>query len=825
MQPYRAAAYGLALLMVCGAAPADEGYWWQRYPTFAQIDDNATFARSLAKMNLHGPASDPTWGPYAQRLTELDQVTTYPALRATGARVITWIEAFGDCMLYAATLDQQDDGSFARREDDPRVARLCRTHWCWANKEIPPGNVFRWVGVHNTTSNEDFVLPDYGLAQWGLPAPTYPDGRPATGWLPTGQYPLTAEVYDACGSKDLNGRLAAAYEVPEGVNDLDPATGLPRGPVEGLFPAVTGMVEVPRLPGLKDGDPVYCGVISVHKDLSAPFWLEYARLSVREILKQSLDGLWCDNYSPWDNFGYDPALRAFGDWSVYRFHQYLRQDCTPETRAQLGIKDLATFDVREHLKRKAAEFGAADPTNLDDAAWRDVRWLDEPVWNAFKAFRQRRAQEDLAAYYAVIHEEAVRAGRPDFCVSGNDVPFYGLGWTRDGWLDMINTEINPGWHMGTGSRGILVPPVGKMAVVYRVAREHQKGPFSAAWYYLDGPNEKYQRKPEMGKVLVAEAFANGAFLMCCPDNPRFCGTLESHAWWNGFVRDHEADFGERVPRADVGVLFSPDNQLALLTPRGYPDMDRQPHIFGHYGWATALVDAHVPYRAVTDWRLDAAHLAGLRVFIVPDAECLDKSAAEALGVWVRGGGRLIVTGPSGVRCGPSGDFARRPRPVLEDLLGADVRLSEAAPVRRDVGRGEVYWTPRPLGMDYYLQASERPRLLADLTRLVGGSGVVRAERLPTTVGVFTWQSPSGQAVFSDLVNYDISETGDTVRPAERLEWRVRVPPEWQGVKVLTLSPDADPPAEARVERGWATVRLPYLRHFASVRLTRAGEQG
>lgn len=824
MDRYRAAGYGLALLMACVAGGADEGYWWQRYPTLAQIDDNATFVRSRARVNLHGPASDPTWGPYAQRLTELDQARSYPELRAAGARVITWVEAFGDCMLYAATLQQTAAGSFARREDDPRLARLCRTHWCWTNRDLPPGNVFRWVGVHNTTSQEDFVLPAYGLRQWGLPAPTYPDGRPATGWLPTGQYPLTAEVYDACGSKDLNGRLAATYEAPEGVNDLDPATGKPRGPVEGLYVATTGMAEVPRLPGLRDGDPVYCGVISVHKDLSAPFWLEYARLSVREILKHGLDGLWCDNYSPWDNFGYDPALRAFGDWSVHRFHAYLRQDCTAAALARMGITDLATFDVRRHLKRKAAEFGATDPANLDDPAWHDARWLDEPVWNAYKAFRQHRAQQDLAAYYAVIREEASRAGRPDFCVSGNDVPFYGLGWTRDGWLDMVNTEVTPGWHMGTGSRGILVPPVGKMAVVYRVAREHQKGPFSAAWYYLDGPHERYQRSTEMGKVLAAEAFANGAFLMASADNPRFCGTLESHAWWNGFIRDHEADFGERVPRADVGVLFSPDNQLALLTPRGYPDMDHQPHIFGHYGWATALVDAHVPYRAVTDWKLDAAHLAGLRVFVIPDAECLEDRAAGAIKAWLRAGGRLIVTGPLGTRYGPSGRFARRPQSVLQDLLGADVRLPAAAPVRRDVGRGEILWTPRPLGMDYYRHADRRPRLLPDLARLVGGSELLQAERLPTTVGIFTWQSPDENVLFVDLVNYNISAAGDTVRPAAELRWQVRIPATWRGITARTLSPDGMPPATAAAADGWVTVRLPRLRHFASVRLTRTEGQ-
>ena len=52
-----------------------------------------------------------------------------------------------------------------------------------------------------------------------------------------------------------------------------------------------------------------------------------------------------------------------------------------------------------------------------------------------------------------------------------------------------------------------------MAVLYRAALEHQKGPFSAAWYYLNDAGAKYQQKPEIGKLLARAAFANGTFLL------------------------------------------------------------------------------------------------------------------------------------------------------------------------------------------------------------------------------------------------------------------------------------------------------------------------
>jgi len=594
-------------------------WWWHHYPSFAQVGDYKLFSRIGARMAIGGVAYDPTWGPYAQHLSVLDGMKSYSDFKKNRVPVIAWIEGFGDCMLYAVTLERRPDGSFQRRGDDPATSQVMRSHWSWANREIPQGNVFRWVGLHNTINNEDFIRPRFTRERLHIPVPRYPDGRPAVGWIPGARYPLNARVYDACGAKDINGSLHPAFEAPDRVNAIDPATRKRRGPTEGLYPAITGSDDAPAVPGLKAGDALYCGVISVHKDLSAPFWRQYVRASIREILRQGLAGVWCDNYSPWDNFGYPPLQKAFGDWSVHRFHAYIRQKFTKEQLRRMGVSDRASFDVRRYLKAKAARFGAKDPSRKDDPAWSDTRWLDDPIWGAFKAFRQKAAQEDLKAFYNAIHDEARKAGRPDFMIGGNDVPFYGLGWVREGWSDMINTELTPGWHMGAGSRGIMIPPPGKMAAVYRIALEHQKGPFSGAWYYLNNGYEKYQENPEIAKILQAEAFANGAFLMCDPNNKAAVGTVESHAWWNRFIRQNENRFGERVPVADVGILFSPDNQLALLAPGGFPDMDRQPHIFGHYGWATALIDAHIPYRAVTDWKLNARHLSGLRAFIIPDA--------------------------------------------------------------------------------------------------------------------------------------------------------------------------------------------------------------
>ena len=103
--------------------------------------------------------------------------------------------------------------------------------------------------------------------------PTYPDGRPAVGWTcPRQRYPLNARVYDACGAKDINGDRHPAFEPTNGVSRTEAASGTTKNLTEGLYPAVLGRDDVPAAQGAKPGDAVYCGVISVHKDLSAPYW-------------------------------------------------------------------------------------------------------------------------------------------------------------------------------------------------------------------------------------------------------------------------------------------------------------------------------------------------------------------------------------------------------------------------------------------------------------------------------------------------------------------------------------------------------------------------
>ncbi len=851
--------------------PVADSPWWHRYPTYiGDIDSRATVSNAAAwhgRMVSGNYAADPAWGAYGQLSSVHHLGKPFKQAKQNNLRWITWVEAFGECMLYAAAFERQPDGSFPRYADTSGLAQPSRTAWNWESGK--PGNTLRWIGIHNVINDEDFIQPQLTRTNLGWPTPTYPDGRPAIGWLEGSQYPLNATIYDATGSKDINGKLAVEFEgLPDKANGID-ATGNRLGSTIGLFAFTLDKSGIGQKPGRKAGDRLFAGILHVGKDPAAPFWTNYIRLSAREVIGRNVDGLWCDNYSPFNNFGMPPLHNAFGDWSEARFRQFLRQRFSGAKLREFHIDDPAHCDIRSMLKQQAAGFSAKDTSDIHDPAWRDPRWLDVPIWNIYKVFKQAVGQEALRNFYRTVKDEAALAGRSDFLVAGNDMPIFGLGWARDEWLDMVSTEFSPAWYVTTGSRGIMIPPHGKFAVVCRAALAHQKGPYATMWYYLRSPYDKYAHKPELAKMLAAEAFANNVFLKY-GDLPDYPGTPETTAWWNGFVTRAEPRFGSRVPVGETGVVYSPDNQLFWVVPGSHAlDHNRQPHSFEHWGIATLLVDRHIPYRVIPDWKLTPAGLAGFRTIYLPNVECLDDAAAQALLAWVRDGGHLVMTGATAMRQGTAGWFRNREASALAPLARADMSGSgtEAAKsaiaalelagndptkvavrqsgtnaavpapggaagspsdlVKTDFGLGRALWSPWNLGLDYYLaqdRAQDFDRLSTNaiagaiLDAAVGRSAL-DARDLPVSVGIFCHRSQDNDVFFADMVNYQLDLARDALALQTHLRFRLHLPAGTTAATVETITPDATEPAVLKVEDGWAKVELPELLHFASIKIT------
>ncbi len=130
--------------------------------------------------------------------------------------------------------------------------------------------------------------------------------------------------------------------------------------------------------------------------------------------------------------------------------------------------------------------------------------------------------------------------------------------------------------------------------------------------------------------------------------------------------------------------------------------------------------------------IDLTHLSQFTTFIIPDAECMDDSSLPVLKKWVKAGGRLIITGPTGTRYSTSGYFRKRATPLFASLIGQ----TGAANKEINLGKGRITWMPAGVGMDYYNNIPQRDALRPNLLSVVGASNIVDGTSLPETLGSF-----------------------------------------------------------------------------------------
>lgn len=134
---------GIALAFPWGRT-SDEQFprWSDILPTVIQSASPEEYHKSGARVFLCNIAADPTWGPWCQRVSCLDTRAVAKEVQQAGARILTYVEGVGDCMVYAIALVRKEDGSFELRSDDPDLAKAVRTHWCWGDGKLEHGNVF-----------------------------------------------------------------------------------------------------------------------------------------------------------------------------------------------------------------------------------------------------------------------------------------------------------------------------------------------------------------------------------------------------------------------------------------------------------------------------------------------------------------------------------------------------------------------------------------------------------------------------------------------------------------------------------------------------------
>lgn len=778
--------------------------WWDGYSLIVQ---DAAVARALelgADCVFTTAYADPTWGLYAQKVTASRD--TPAQMHAAGLNHLTYYEAFGEATTFAVELAAapESDGHYP----------VTRTYWNW-HTVAPRGGAFRWAGPQNYFDAEDFcgpftrLHPVYGA---GGRAMTYPDGSPATGYVGDDwSDPRKSRVLDAGGSKNVLGQLTINYAY--------------RDEVAGDAERRAGLLDIGGRPA---------GHLSIGKDTACPQWIDQQRSSVlHSVGAGGVDGIWADNFSAWDNFGYPPIKVAFGDWSVALFREYLTDNFSPAELSNMGISDPATFDVRAALRTRVVALGG-NSADLDHSAWHHPAWLDDPIWRAYKIFKRQTATAALADYYRTTKEAATSAGRPDFAVFGNDIPLFSLGFVR-GELDAVSTELTPGWYMGVNSRGFMLPPLGRFTPAYTLGREHTRSRLVNVWMYLDGPFAAYRERPGLVNTLYYEMLANHALPMLHEGNSRMTQDTAINGSFFAFVRSVRGTFGARRPVTDTGLYYSTSSLLADMTPAGFLDMDNQPHGGGFLGWATALGSLQTPFRAFPEWKLAAETLAGLRVLILPDVEVLDASEVALITAWVESGGRLVVTGNTGARAGEKGNFDRYPNLSTGPLTGVQ-SLATAPPTQSNVlGKGRIFYIRENIGLGYFnaSTAAERnaqlPAFRNALSEVLAdaAAAVVPDSTIPATIGLNVYEDSGARRFFVDLNNYDVNLETDTVTPTPRITFTVAAP-DWlkpaqdADLHVEVLSPGNAPTATVRKDgEGRLRIGIDPILHYASIVITSA----
>lgn len=748
---FRAAlVWGIASAAGFGAW-ADSLPWWDDYPRIVETLDVGIALDHHASVGVCATDNDPGWGTYGQMSGRRPHVRN--AFHGAGIRTMSYFETFGQSYCYIAEIGEQGGAEFAP---------ILHQHWGWQGYS---GGPIHWVGVQNWFDDEEFARP-YTRTHpvYGGPPMRYPDGTEATGYDGPETDPRNSRVFDAACSKSIYGDISTEYSFNAAVNAIDPDTGQPVGPLDGLF-------EV---------DGAYTGLFMFGRDTACPHWLDYVYASTHLAAGNGLDGMWTDNYSPWDSFGYGPNQRGFGDWSVATFRDYLAAHFTAAELTAMGVADPAAFDIAAYLIAQAETWSGVSQPHLNHGVWRDARWMDDPLWRAYLIHKRQTGTAALDGYYDTVKQAAEDAGNSEFFIAGNDIPFYNLGWCR-GELDMVSTELSPGWHMGAGSRGIMLPPLGRFAPVYRLGREHAKSRIMNIWLYLEGPFASYRLNPNLLSVFYFEMLANHALPMFHPGNPRVAGTDADNAAFFAFVESVQDEWGARIPTHDVGVYYSSSSLLRELAPGGFLNMNDQAHQFGIWGIGTMLGEMHQQYRYIPEWSLTPEALEGLRVLIIPHALVFDPDdAANIIQPWLNQGGKLIVTGDSGMYLPESGNFAVNPDgPCTADLTGDILRIAANA------------------GRDYYVATDGRPALLdawrgqydaftADTARLVD------APSAPSTIGVSTFADAALRRYYLDLHNYDIDVDTDTLTAAPPASFEVELPAFVQNPTATAFSPDAAP---------------------------------
>jgi len=234
------------------------------------------------------------------------------------------------------------------------------------------------------------------------------------------------------------------------------------------------------------------------------------------------------------------------------------------------------------------------------------------------------------------------------------------------------------------------PPEGTQLLMLKLAhalseRPDRRPPAMSVTYHLlhDDQGRMFHGRmaPDRLRIALAEIISQGAVSWKGLGGPQTGNLLTEHqdivrAYYS-LAREIEPLLVDAEDVAAIGIVFSPRSYLLTSAVRTQL-----------YAIGQALLQAHVPFRIISDVDLKAEALNDLPGVVLLSAQALSDSACAALQEYVEGGGRALIIG---------GDAAT----LTEDWRTRVSRPEFAVPptsggqtiTAKQVGRGECfYWT-------------------------------------------------------------------------------------------------------------------------------------
>jgi len=160
-----------------------------------------------------------------------------------------------------------------------------------------------------------------------------------------------------------------------------------------------------------------------------------------------------------------------------------------------------------------------------------------------------------------------------------------------------------------------------------------------------GVEEQYRWKDSVQneaevRVWVAEGTANNMR----PWFAKFSGVLYDKRWLDIVTRIYDWHYEYEKYLRNIRSLANVAMVYSEQTERNYGGEEWQSHSDWHeMGMYHALIEARIPFDMVHDHLLDAQHLAGYKLLILPNIASLSDKKCEQLRQYVENGGNIVAT--------------------------------------------------------------------------------------------------------------------------------------------------------------------------------------